>query len=51
MDNIKTLAYAGLGLAIQTNDKVKAQFNDLVELGKKRRSRREKHYWRLLQNS
>jgi polyhydroxyalkanoate synthesis regulator phasin len=35
MDNIKTLAYAGLGLAIQTNDKVKAQFNDLVDLGKK----------------
>ena len=35
MDTIKTLAYAGLGLAVQTNEKVKNQFNELVELGKK----------------
>ncbi len=35
MDIIKTLAYAGLGLAKQTNEKVKAQFDELVEAGKK----------------
>jgi len=35
MDTIKTLTYAGLGLAMQTNEKVKTQFNELVELGKK----------------
>ena len=35
MENIKTFAYAGLGLAMQTNQKVKTQFNELVELGKK----------------
>ena len=35
MDLIKTLAYAGLGLAKQTNDKVKLQFDELVEAGKK----------------
>ena len=35
MDTIKTLAYAGLGLAVQTNEKVKNQFNELVELGNK----------------
>ena len=35
MDIIKTLTYAGLGLAMQTNEKVKNQFNELVELGKK----------------
>jgi len=35
MDIIKTLAYAGLGLAKQTNDKVKSQFDELVEAGKK----------------
>jgi polyhydroxyalkanoate synthesis regulator phasin len=35
MDLIKTLAYAGLGLAEQTNDKIKAQFDELVESGKK----------------
>ena len=35
MDTIKTLTYAGLGLAMQTNEKVKNQFNELVELGKK----------------
>ena len=35
MDTIKTLAYAGLGLAKQTNDKLKAQFDELVEAGKK----------------
>ena len=35
MDTIKTLTYAGLGLAVQTNEKVKNQFNELVELGKK----------------
>ena len=35
MDTIKTLAYAGLGLAKQTNDKLKIQFDELVEAGKK----------------
>jgi len=35
MDTIKTLAYAGLGLAKQTNDKLKSQFDELVEAGKK----------------
>ena len=35
MDTIKALTYAGLGLAMQTNEKVKNQFNELVELGKK----------------
>ena len=35
MDTIQTLAYAGLGLAKQTNDKLKAQFDELVEAGKK----------------
>ena len=35
MDLIKTLAYAGLGLAKQTNDKMKTQFDELVEVGKK----------------
>ena len=35
MDTIKTLTYAGLGLAMQTNEKLKNQFNELVELGKK----------------
>ena len=35
MDTIKTLTYAGLGLAMQTNEKIKTQFNELVELGKK----------------
>ena len=34
MDTIKTLTYAGLGLAMQTNEKVKNQFNELVESGK-----------------
>ena len=35
MDLIKTFAYAGLGLAKQTNDKMKTQFDELVEAGKK----------------
>ena len=35
MDLIKTLAYAGLGLAKQTNDKMKTQFDEFVEVGKK----------------
>ena len=35
MDTIKTLTYAGLGLAKQTNDKLKIQFDELVEAGKK----------------
>ena len=35
MDVIKTLAYAGLGLAQQANDKMKNQFDELVEKGKK----------------
>ena len=35
MDTIKTLTYAGLDLAMQTNEKVKTQFNELVELCKK----------------
>ena len=32
---VKNMAYAGLGLVMQTNEKVKNQFNELVELGKK----------------
>jgi polyhydroxyalkanoate synthesis regulator phasin len=32
---IETLAYAGLGLAAEANDKAKAKFNELVEAGKK----------------
>ena len=35
MDLIKTLANAGLGLAKQTNDKMKTQFDEFVEVGKK----------------
>ena len=35
MDLIKTLAYAGLGLAEQTNEKMKKQFEEFVEMGKK----------------
>ena len=35
MDIMKTLAYAGLGLAKQTNDKIQSQFDELVEAGKK----------------
>ena len=35
METLKTLKYAGLGLAMQTNEKIKAEFNDLVEVGKK----------------
>tara|TARA_B100001769_G_C21949585_1_gene511312 strand:+ start:474 stop:851 length:378 start_codon:yes stop_codon:yes gene_type:complete len=35
METLKTLTYAGLGLAMQTNEKIKAEFNDLVEVGKK----------------
>jgi polyhydroxyalkanoate synthesis regulator phasin len=35
METLKTLTYAGLGLAMQTNEKIKAEFNDLVEAGKK----------------
>ena len=35
MDNlIKTLAYAGLGLASEANDKFKERFDELVEAGK-----------------
>ena len=41
MDTIKTLTYAGLGLAMQTNEKVKTQFNELVELEKNRFRRKE----------
>lgn len=37
MDNvIKTLAYAGLGLAAETNEKIKERFEELVEAGKKK---------------
>ncbi|MFT7614717.1 MAG: polyhydroxyalkanoate synthesis regulator phasin [Parvicellaceae bacterium] len=37
MDNmVKTLAYAGLGLAAEANDKMKEQFDRLVELGKEK---------------
>lgn len=35
MDFIKTLAYAGLGLAAETNDKLKEKFEALVESGRK----------------
>ena len=35
METLKTLTYAGLGLAMQTNEKIKAEFNALVEVGKK----------------
>merc|ERR1712224_554531 len=35
METLKTLTYAGLGLAMQTNEKLKAEFNELVEVGKK----------------
>ena len=35
MEMVKNMAYAGLGLVMQTNEKVKNQFNELVELGKK----------------
>jgi|TARA_B110000003_G_C16469801_1_gene465183 polyhydroxyalkanoate synthesis regulator phasin len=35
METLKTLTYAGLGLAMQTNEKIKAEFNELVEVGKK----------------
>ena len=35
METLKTLTYAGLGLAMQTNKKIKAEFNDLVKVGKK----------------
>ncbi|MBL4703569.1 MAG: hypothetical protein JKY54_03550 [Flavobacteriales bacterium] len=35
MDNmVKTLAYAGLGLAAEANDKMKEKFDSLVEVGK-----------------
>ncbi len=35
MENmIKTLAYAGLGLASEANDKIKSRFDELVEVGK-----------------
>jgi len=27
METLKTLTYAGLGLAMQTNEKIKAEFN------------------------
>jgi polyhydroxyalkanoate synthesis regulator phasin len=35
MDLIKTLAYAGLGLSAENNEKLKDKFNELVEAGKK----------------
>ncbi len=35
MDLIKTLAYAGLGLTSDSNDKLKEKFEALVEAGKK----------------
>ena len=35
MDLIKTLAYAGLGLTADSNEKLKAKFEALVEAGKK----------------
>lgn len=35
METLKTLTYAGLGLVMQTNEKIKAEFNELVEVGKK----------------
>ncbi|MDA8714683.1 hypothetical protein N9M27_02285 [Flavobacteriales bacterium] len=33
---IKTLAYAGLGLASEANDKIKERFDELVEAGKEK---------------
>ena len=39
MENrIKTLAYAGLGLASEANDKFKERFDELVEAGKEKDS-------------
>jgi len=39
MENmIKTLAYAGLGLATEANDKLKERFDELVEAGKEKDS-------------
>ena len=39
MENmIKTLAYAGLGLAADANDKIKERFDELVEVGKEKDS-------------
>jgi polyhydroxyalkanoate synthesis regulator phasin len=39
MENmIKTLAYAGLGLASEANDKIKERFDELVEAGKEKDS-------------
>ncbi len=39
MENmIKTLAYAGLGLASEANDKFKERFDELVEVGKEKDS-------------
>ncbi len=35
MDLIKTLAYAGLGLTAESNEKIKEKFEALVEAGKK----------------
>ncbi len=35
MDLIRTLAYAGLGLSAENNEKLKDKFNELVEAGKK----------------
>ena len=35
MDLIKTLAYAGLGLTAESNEKIKERFDALVEAGKK----------------
>ena len=35
MNIIETLAYAGLGLVSEVNDKSKAKFDELVEAGKK----------------
>lgn len=35
MNIIETLAYAGLGLAAEANEKAKAKFDELVEAGKK----------------
>jgi polyhydroxyalkanoate synthesis regulator phasin len=37
MENlVKTLAYAGLGLASEANDKFKERFDELVEAGKEK---------------
>ena len=36
----KNMAYAGLGLVMQTNEKVKNQFNELIELEKNRFGRK-----------